>query len=42
MAKELVDEMGLSYTKEKDFVKGVNVRSLPIEGIVGSALIPID
>ena len=29
MAKELADEVGLSYTKEKGIVKGVNARSHP-------------
>jgi len=28
MAKELADELGLSYTKEKGFVKGLNATSL--------------
>jgi len=42
MAKELTEEVGLSYTKEKGFVNGVNARSLPIEGVVRGALIQID
>jgi len=41
MDKELVDEVGLSYTKEKGFVKEVNARSLPIEGVAQGALISI-
>ena len=41
MAKELAEEVGLSYTKEKGFVKGVNARNLPIEGIARGALIQI-
>ena len=41
MAKELAKEVGLSYTKEKGFVKGVNARSLPIEGVARGALIQI-
>ena len=41
MAKELADEVGRSYTKEKGFVKGVNARSLPIEGVTRGALIQI-
>ena len=41
MAKELTEEVGLSYTKEKGFVKGVNARSLPIEGVAWGALIQI-
>ena len=41
MAKELADEVGLSYTKEKGFVKGVNARSLPIECVAWGALIEI-
>ena len=41
MAKELAEEVGLSYTKEKGFVKGVNTRNLPIEGIARGALIQI-
>jgi len=39
MTKELVDEMGLSYTKEKSFVKGVNVKSFPVESVAQGALI---
>jgi len=42
MTKELVNKLGLSYTKEKGFVKGVNARSLPIQGIALGALIQID
>ena len=38
MAKELANKVGLSYTKEKGFIKGVNARSLPIEGIARGAL----
>jgi len=41
MAKELTDDVGLSYTKERGYVKGVNARSLPIEHIVRGALIQI-
>ena len=41
MAKELPDGVGLSYTKEKGFVKGLNARSLPIECITRGALIQI-
>ena len=41
MAKELADEVGLSYTKEKGYVKGVNAKSLPIEGVARGALIQI-
>jgi len=41
MAKELVDKVGLSYTKEKGFMKGVDARSFPIEGIGQGALIQI-
>ena len=41
MAKELADEVGLSYTKEKGFVNGVNARSLPIAGIARDAPIQI-
>jgi len=41
MAKELANEVGLSYTKEKGFAKGVNVRSLPIEGVTQGAFIQI-
>ena len=41
MAKELAEEVGLSYTKEKGFVKGINTRSLPIEGVARVALIQI-
>ena len=33
MAKELADEVGLSYTKEKDYMKGANARSLPVKGV---------
>ena len=29
MAKELVDEIGLFYNKERCFVKRINARSLP-------------
>jgi len=39
MAKKLVNEVGSSYIKEKGFVKGVNARSLPIEGVARGALI---
>jgi len=39
MGKELTNEVGLSYTKEKGFVKGINIRSLFIEGIAQGALI---
>jgi len=38
MAKELANKVGLSYTKEKGFIKGVNARSLPVEGITRGAL----
>jgi len=31
MAKELANEIGLSYNKGRGFVKRVNTRSLPIE-----------
>ena len=41
MAKELADKVGLFYTKEKGFVKGANVRSLPIEGVARGTLIQI-
>ena len=41
MAKELAEEVGQSYTKEKGFVKGINTRSLPIEGVARVALIQI-
>jgi len=41
MAKELPDEVGLSYTKEKDFVKGLNARNLPIKGVARGAFIQI-
>ena len=33
MVKELANEISLPYKKEKGYVKGVNVKSLPIEGI---------
>jgi len=33
IAKELADEVGLSYTKEKGHVKGVNAKSFPIHGV---------
>ena len=33
MVKELADEVGLSYTKDKSFVKVVNARSLSFEGV---------
>jgi len=39
MAKELAEEVGLSYTKKKGYVKGVNARSLPIKGVAWGALI---
>jgi len=39
MAKELADKVCLSYTKEKGFVKGVNLRSLPIKGVARDILI---
>jgi len=42
MAKELGDEIGLSYTNEKGYVKGVNAKSLLIEGAGWDALIQID
>ena len=32
-AKELANEVGLSYSNGKGFVKGINTRSLPIEGV---------
>ena len=41
MTKELADEVSLSYTKEKGYLKGVNARSLPIEGVAQDALIQI-
>jgi len=41
MVKELAGEVGLSYTKEKGYVMGVNARSLPIEGVARGALIQI-
>jgi len=41
MAKELADQVDLSYTKSKGYVKGVNVESLPIKGIARDALIQI-
>ena len=41
MAKELADEVDLSYTKEKGFIKGFNARSLPIEGVTRGALMQI-
>jgi len=31
--KELVDEINPPYKKEKGYVKGVNVNSLPIHGV---------
>ena len=34
MAKELANEVGLSYTKEIGFVKGVNARSLSVEALL--------
>jgi len=33
MEKELVDEISLLYRKEKDYVKGVNAKSLPTQGL---------
>ena len=33
MAKEIADEISLSYKKEKGYVKGVNAKSLPIHGV---------
>jgi len=41
MAKELADEVGLSYTNEKGFVKEVNARILPIEGVARGSLIQL-
>jgi len=41
IAKELADEVGLSYTQEKGYVKGANARSLHIEGVAQGALIQI-
>jgi len=41
MTKEFANEVGLSYTKEKGFVKGVNTRSLPIEDVAWGAFIQI-
>jgi len=31
--KKLMDEIGLLFRKEKGYVKGVNVKSLPIYGV---------
>ena len=42
MPKEHADEVALSYTKEKGFVKRVNGKSLPIEGVARGALIQIN
>jgi len=33
MGKELTNEISLPYKKEKDYVKGVNAKSLPIHVI---------
>ena len=33
MAKELADEVGLFFTKDGAYVKGVNAKSLPIHGV---------
>ena len=41
IAKELANEIGLSDTKERAFVKGVNARSLPIDGGASGAQIQI-
>jgi len=41
MAKELADEVGLSYIKEGKYVKGVNARSLPIHGVARGTPIQI-
>jgi len=37
IAKELADEIHLPYKKEKGYVKGVNVKSLPIHGVARDA-----
>jgi len=39
MARELGNEVGLSYTKEKGYGKEVNTISLPIKGVARGALI---
>jgi len=41
MAKELADEIHLSYKKERGYVKGVNAKSLPIHGVARGADIRI-
>ena len=41
MAKELADEIHLSYKKERGYVKGVNAKSLPIHGIAQGTYIQI-
>jgi len=33
MVKELVDKISIPYKKEKGYVKGVNMRSIPIHGV---------
>jgi len=33
MAKELTNEINLPYKKKKGCVKGVNAKSLPIDGV---------
>ena len=37
MSEELANDVGLSYTKEKSFGKGVNARILPIDGVIRGA-----
>jgi len=41
VAKQLADEVGLSYTKEEGYVKGVNARSVPIHGVTQGTPIQI-
>ena len=41
MTKELADEVSLSYTKERSFVKGINARSLRIDIVPHGAQIQI-
>jgi len=41
LGKELAFEVGLPYTKERGFVKGINAISLPIEGIAWGVIIQI-
>ncbi|KAJ8748649.1 hypothetical protein K2173_008094 [Erythroxylum novogranatense] len=41
MAKELAKKIGLPYKKEKGYVKGVNAKKLPIEGVAHGIAIRI-